>query len=318
LLNYDKLRELAKRVALKNISDLDEAENIAQDVMVKLLDNLDSVDHSKVENWLKRVTYNLCMDYYRKKKKSIEITQNKTILENNSIPENIKLDFDLDFDSYLFLMNRDKEKKILKKFHLDGIPIQKIAQIFKLKQSKVKSIIYRLTNEIKLFHLIDNETLFFELVPSTRLTKRINNFILRLKYALEANDLNCMRRYLKNAKINDISKITHLQLQSCQIMLLDKSINKYGLVIAFFDNKNEFRFFQLTFKITKANNIEVIEFPIWPGEVVVLDTIKVKSSTDLNEFRDRNGAYNEKLGTIDTLKRKGLASKIQYRDTFED
>ncbi len=101
-------------------------------------------------------------------------------------------------------------------------------------------------------------------------------------------------------------------------MLIDKSTNKYGLVMAFLDNKNEFRFFQLTFKITQTNNIEVIEFPIWPGEVVVLDTIKVKSSADLNEFRDRNGAYNEKLGTIDTLKRKGVATKRQYRDTFED
>ena len=150
MLNYDKLRELAKRVALKEINDIDEAENIVQDAMVKLLDNLDSVDHAKVENWLKRVTYNLCMDYYRKKKKSIEITQNKTVLENNSILEHVKLDFELDLDLYLFLKNRDKGKKILKKYHLDGISIQKIAQIFKLKQSRVKSIIYRLTNEMKL------------------------------------------------------------------------------------------------------------------------------------------------------------------------
>uniref|UniRef100_UPI0032172824 RNA polymerase sigma factor SigZ n=1 Tax=uncultured Draconibacterium sp. TaxID=1573823 RepID=UPI0032172824 len=55
----------------KRVSDKDEAEDILQNVFLKILTNINSLkDSTKMKSWLFQITRNVIVDYYRKTKKA--------------------------------------------------------------------------------------------------------------------------------------------------------------------------------------------------------------------------------------------------------
>ncbi len=53
------------------LGNREDAEDVTQEVLVKLWENLDGIDKSRCRAWVMRVTHNLCIDRTRERKKSI-------------------------------------------------------------------------------------------------------------------------------------------------------------------------------------------------------------------------------------------------------
>lgn len=316
--NFKEYFKSAKVTAYKIVNDYELAEDIASNCVVKLEKVSRTREIANPKGWIRKVVTNLCNDYFNKQKRLLEVPLDEEKLEyfayKNQENSSEIIDFEIDFSKYPFLEHNDREKKILEYFYIKKESNAKIAQRFKIKESKVKEIIYKFTNEIELYHLIDNKTLFFKLLPYTNLTIKINNFLHKLKHCLNNNDLSCMKRYLKNAKINDFSKIEFKEMKSCKLKYIDE--DRYQLLVVFINQVNKYSFFFIEFIITSSNNLQVIEFPIWPQGVIQIDKSKLKKEVKQKDLESFNGSYNERLGSYDELKEKGVAKEIQQNDEF--
>ncbi len=103
-------------------------------------------------------------------------------------------------------------------------------------------------------------------------------------------------------------------MKSCKLQYIDEQ--SYCLLVVFINQANEYSFFFIEFIITSSNNIQVVEFPIWPQGVVQIDKSKLKTEIKQKDLDSFNGSYNEKLGSYDELKKKGIAKEIQQNDKF--
>ena len=61
--------------ALYMLKDRMEAEDVAQEVLIRLWNNIDSINLLAVKSWLMRTTHNLCIDYIRKRKPVYQIDE---------------------------------------------------------------------------------------------------------------------------------------------------------------------------------------------------------------------------------------------------
>ena len=66
--------------ALYMVNNRMDAEDITQDVFIKLWNNFEKINLKKAKSWLLKTTHNLCIDYLRKRKSqmnsSVEVTNN--------------------------------------------------------------------------------------------------------------------------------------------------------------------------------------------------------------------------------------------------
>lgn len=305
--------EKAKYIAIRYVKDIDLAEEIAQLSSIQLFLNYGKIEKSKINCWLFTVTRNLCMDLYRKNKKDLEIFVDPVELSESSIIQAIEDEEQLDIDVYDFISEADK--KLLKKYYYQNIPISKLARDFKIKVKQLKQKIYSLENEIKLYHLVNSDVVYFKLVPTTKLTKQVNNFIKALIKALEKSDFVSMKRYCKDAIIHkSIENIKIKSYEACKIKVIEK--DKYQIIIGYLDYENQIKVFNIKFTITKSGNIQVLEMPIIPKRVLVLDKKYIDPKSSVKELLNRKGLYNNKLGSIDEMKDKGIAKVIQTEDDF--
>lgn len=64
--------------ALYMLKDRMEADDAAQEVLIRLWHNLDSINLVAAKSWLMRTTHNLCIDYIRKRKPVYQINEEFT------------------------------------------------------------------------------------------------------------------------------------------------------------------------------------------------------------------------------------------------
>lgn len=76
--------------ALNMLKDRMEADDAAQEVLIRFWENLDKINLLVAKSWLMRTTHNLCIDYIRKRKPSYEIdeefSESISAQENESNP----------------------------------------------------------------------------------------------------------------------------------------------------------------------------------------------------------------------------------------
>lgn len=303
----------SKLIALKYVKDLDTAEEVAQLASIQLYLNYNNIDKAKINSWIFTVTRNLCLDIYRKQRKEKTVFVDSTILNKTIAYNQDKIMEELDIDAYNFLSEADK--KLLKKYYHDNVAIPKLAQYFKIKKNKLRRKINSLENEIKLYHLITSDVIYFNPLPATKLTKKINNFIRALIKALEISNFSSMKRYCKDAVIHDsIEKIKIKSYETCKIQITEDK--NYQILIGYLDHDNKVKVFYIKFTITKSGNIQVLEMPIMPTKVLALDKKYVDPKYAERELLDRKGIYNNKLGTLDELEKRGIAKVTQTEDDF--
>lgn len=141
-----RYKNLVYSVILKMISDAEEANDLAQEIFIKVYKNIDKYSPEyKFSTWIIRITTNHIIDYRRKKKyDTVPIDDVSYDLTTNDSPEN----------EYI----KKEQKKSLKRlinelpemykvpivlYHQKGLSYQEIADATNESLSKVKNRIFR-------------------------------------------------------------------------------------------------------------------------------------------------------------------------------
>ncbi|MGX7666465.1 RNA polymerase sigma factor [Flavobacterium pedocola] len=151
---YDQFNMMVYNVALNYVQNTEDAEEITQDVFVKLHASLEQFENkSTLKTWIYRITVNECLDFIKHKnsKKRFFIfgkkttapseIQNLTNFEHPGILLENKEKTEILFSVINELTENQKTAFLLSK--LDGLSNPEIAAIMELSISSVESLVFR-------------------------------------------------------------------------------------------------------------------------------------------------------------------------------
>lgn len=144
---YDKYSKLIYRTAYHYLLNIDSAEDITQEVFVKLLTsnkNFNEEEHEKA--WLLRVTINLCKNVLKSKSnKNLSINDEIQIVDNSFEDNSIsKIDMKRQIENLLPM-----QRTVIYLRYFEGLSIREISKITKISQNTVKSHIKRAKTNLK-------------------------------------------------------------------------------------------------------------------------------------------------------------------------
>jgi len=135
---------------LKNRED---AEDVTQDVFIRLWNNWQELDRKKATAWLLKVTYNRCIDIVRRRKNYENRMQNSVhyTIENDLVSQDplSRPDQNLEFSdtqqSLLAAMDLlpENTKSILLLHYFEGLQYRTIGEILDLNVGAVKTAVHR-------------------------------------------------------------------------------------------------------------------------------------------------------------------------------
>ena len=151
---YHEHKMLVFNIALNYVQNIEDAEEITQDVFVKVYNSLENFNQkSSHKTWIYRITINQCLDYIKQKnsqkrffifgKKSQNEKEylNKTTFEHPGILMENQEDAAILFEVINTLTENQKTAFLLSK--LDGLNNPEISEIMQLSISSVESLIFR-------------------------------------------------------------------------------------------------------------------------------------------------------------------------------
>ena len=151
---YHEYKTLVFNVALNYLQNVEDAEEITQDVFVKVYNSLESFNQkSSHKTWIYRITINQSLDYIKQKnsqkrffifgKKSQNEQEylNTTTFEHPGILMEKQEDAKILFEVINTLTENQKTAFLLSK--LDGLSNSEVAEIMQLSISSVESLVFR-------------------------------------------------------------------------------------------------------------------------------------------------------------------------------
>ena len=151
---YHEYKTLVFNVALNYLQNVEDAEEITQDVFVKVYNSLDNFyQKSSYKTWIYRITINQCLDYIKQKnsqkrffifgKKSQNEQEylNTSTFEHPGILMENKEEAAILFEIINTLTENQKTAFLLSK--LDGLSNTEISEIMQLSISSVESLVFR-------------------------------------------------------------------------------------------------------------------------------------------------------------------------------
>lgn len=152
--DYNKIVEqfsdMIFRIAYQNLFHIHDAEDVVQDVFLKLLKQKEKCfnDYEHLKSWLIRVTINQCLDY------------KKSFFRKNTIPLE---DFEIPYEpeereimEELYQLPKDY-RNILYLYYYEEYTIREIAEILGKKQNTVNSKLTRGRNHLKKLMEVEHE-----------------------------------------------------------------------------------------------------------------------------------------------------------------
>lgn len=156
---YNQYKVLVYNVALNYVQNTEDAEEISQDVFIKVYESLSNFrEKSTLKTWIYRITINQSLDFIKKKnskkrffsfgRKSENVTeyQNKSDFEHPGILLERKEDAKVLFLIINTLSENQKTAFILSK--VDGLSNTEVSEIMELSISAVESLIFRAKKEL--------------------------------------------------------------------------------------------------------------------------------------------------------------------------
>lgn len=145
----EKYADMIYRIAYQKVLNRYDAEDIVQDVFVKMLSSKSYFrDEEHIKAWLIRVTINLCINYNK------SLARQKTVsVEQLDIPFTQQ---ETGILEELYLLPED-ERNILYLYYYEGYKIREIAKILRQKQNTINSKLSRARNKLKRIMEVNNE-----------------------------------------------------------------------------------------------------------------------------------------------------------------
>ncbi|KIR02481.1 RNA polymerase sigma-70 factor, ECF subfamily [Lachnospiraceae bacterium TWA4] len=138
---YTKYHELIYRTAYQYLLDIDTAEDITQEVFVKLFTNTKKFNDDEHEKaWILRVTYNLCKNILKSKNYTTLQLDDDLIIGNNSF-ENQTTER-LDLDNSLKILTNDQRVCVYLHYYL-SYTTKEISELLNLNENTIKSHLKR-------------------------------------------------------------------------------------------------------------------------------------------------------------------------------
>lgn len=141
---YNLYKDDILRLALSYTKRINDAEDIMQNVFVKLYKNIDNVEEDKVKKWCIKVTINECRDFF----KSFWI---KNIFANDEILSNMCNDEKaINLKDELFNLPA-KYRIVIYLYYYEGYKINEIAEILRVNSSTIQTRLTRGKQKLKEF-----------------------------------------------------------------------------------------------------------------------------------------------------------------------
>ena len=162
---YAKYKVLVFNLALHYVQNMQDAEEIAQDVFVKIYQNLTQFRHeSTAQTWVYRITVNQCLDFLKAKRRqkrfafftSIFTRRDGGANTGHELPDladtlsdnwhhGIELEQQESLQIIFACLNElpDKQKTALILHKIEQIPQREIAEIMQLSPKAVESLVQR-------------------------------------------------------------------------------------------------------------------------------------------------------------------------------
>ena len=152
---YELLNKKVFNRCLFLLKDRSLAEDATQDIFLKMFTRIRSLESaSKLEGWLNQMTYNHCMDYFRKKKKlsEISITENLHAFDDSFLSEVDEV-AESEEKRALLLAEisklKEMDRMILLMHYWEGYSIKEISEQLEIGESALKMRLMRTRNKIK-------------------------------------------------------------------------------------------------------------------------------------------------------------------------
>ena len=142
--------------ALFMVNNRMDAEDITQEVFIKLWNNFEKINLSKSKSWLLSTTHNLCIDYLRKRKKQMN---DSTEINENTISkkENFLSDPEINYRRNIL---KDRINKSIKKlpnnlkcvfvlYEIEGFKYREISQALNFPINSVKVYLLRARKKLQ-------------------------------------------------------------------------------------------------------------------------------------------------------------------------
>lgn len=157
----DHYKDMVFTLAHRMLKDRIKAEEIAQDVFIKIFKKLDTFKgQSKFSSWVYRITYNTCLDTLRKQQKNYKLLSINEFTEHELVNIDNALD-QMQADELKETINQCLEKLpgdmgfLLTLYYFSGYSVKEIAKIVDLKSNNVKVKLHR--SRLKLTGLLKHE-----------------------------------------------------------------------------------------------------------------------------------------------------------------
>ena len=151
----EKYRKFVFSIAFRYTNCADDAEDIAQDVFIKVFDNLEKFEFkSSLKTWLYRITVNTCLN--AKAKKSINNTlqrDNEIELDNiggnsnNPEKEYLKKEFQEKFEKALQQLPK-RQREVFSMRYFDDMKYEEISEILGLTVGGLKANYYHAVKKL--------------------------------------------------------------------------------------------------------------------------------------------------------------------------
>lgn len=136
------------------VSNTHDAEDIYQDVMLKILSKSDTLTNEKsLKSWLYTITKNQIIDYYRSRK--YDLKKNAVALDSQHFidefaveDENSEAEFEICLRNYINQLP-DDYREIISKSELEGVSQKELSEQLGLKYVTLRSKVQRGRNKIK-------------------------------------------------------------------------------------------------------------------------------------------------------------------------
>ncbi len=142
----NRYKNLVYSVVLRMVNNTEEANDLAQEIFIKLYRNLDKYQPEyKFSTWLIRISTNHVIDYHRKRKQeTVSMEEMSYQLTSDSSPEKEYLQKEKRKSlEYAIQALPDLYKVPIVLYHQQGLRYQEIAEIIGEPLSKVKNRIFR-------------------------------------------------------------------------------------------------------------------------------------------------------------------------------
>ncbi len=142
-------QDMVFTLAYRVVKNREEAEEVAQDVFIKVFKSLKSFNEkSKLSTWIYRITYNLSINRYRSQKQQLVTTkidnsnENKLGYTKDALTE-LSEQEKREVINKAILRLAETEKIIITLYYYEDLPIAEIAEIVGISPQNVKVKLFR-------------------------------------------------------------------------------------------------------------------------------------------------------------------------------